>query len=168
MAEETKTERNMKFALAGESQARRKYKAFKEKAQEEGLEQAAKMFKAAEMGETAHSGYFLNKLNGVKSTSENLQGAIEGEKYEADQVYPAVIDDADEDGQADVKKYVGYVKTVEGEHAELFKGILDNLGDNEEAEYYVCGNCGHVHLSEAPEVCPVCGALKKSFKLVSL
>ena len=163
-----KTERNVKFALAGESQARRKYKAFKEKAQEEDLTQVAKLFKAAEMGETIHSGYFLNKLDGVKGTKENLQAAVDGESYEAENAYPAMIDDADEEGEADVKQYVGYVKTVEGEHANLFKEAMEDLGKNEEAEYYVCGNCGHVHLNEAPEVCPVCGAPKSGFKHVEL
>ncbi len=163
-----KTEKNVKFALAGESQARRRYKAFKEKAQEEDLTQIAKLFKAAEMGETIHSGYFLSKLDGVKGTKENLQVAIEGESYEAENAYPAMIDEADEEGEADVKQYVGYVKTVEGEHAELFKKAQEELGENEKVEYYVCGSCGHIHSNEVPEVCPVCGAPKSRFKHVEL
>ena len=41
------TTENLKDALAGESQANRKYLAFSEKAQEEGFRQIARLFRAA-------------------------------------------------------------------------------------------------------------------------
>ena len=30
---------------------------------------------------------------------------------------------------------------------------------------YVCGRCGFIAFGQAPDVCPVCGALKKAFEL---
>ncbi len=167
MAEESQTERDMKFALAGESQARRKYKAFGEKAKEEGYTQVAKLFKAAEMGETIHSGYFLNKLGQVKKTKENLQAAVDGETYEANKVYPAMMDDAEAEGREDVKTYVGFVRDVEALHARLFKEALDNLGKNKEVDYYICGGCGAVTEGK-PDKCPVCGAPGAKFVKVEI
>jgi rubrerythrin len=39
----------------------------------------------------------------------------------------------------------------------------DNLGKNEDVDYYVCSVCGMTVEKEAPEKCPVCGAAKKAF-----
>ena len=55
----TKTDENLKAAFAGESQANRLYLAFAKKAEEEGITQIAKLFKAAAESETVHA---LNHL----------------------------------------------------------------------------------------------------------
>ncbi|MCK7469035.1 MAG: rubrerythrin family protein [Desulfosudis oleivorans] len=51
----SKTEKNLKDAFAGESQANRKYLAFAQKAQTEGYPQVAKLFRAAAEAETVHA-----------------------------------------------------------------------------------------------------------------
>ncbi|NCC06097.1 MAG: rubrerythrin family protein, partial [Proteobacteria bacterium] len=51
----SKTTENLKEAFAGESQANRKYLAFAKKAEEEGLPQVAKLFRAAAHAETIHA-----------------------------------------------------------------------------------------------------------------
>ena len=35
-----------------------------------------------------------------------------------------------------------------------------------DTEYYVCRVCGYVSEDEAPERCPICGAVKGKFLLV--
>ena len=50
-----KTLDHLKEAFAGESQANRKYLAFSKKADEEGLPQAARLFRAAAEAETVHA-----------------------------------------------------------------------------------------------------------------
>jgi len=158
-----KTDKNLKDAFAGESQASRKYASFSKKAQKEGNEQVAKLFKAASTGEEYHARNHLRAMKGVGSTEENLKVAYAGETEEIDKMYPGMIDSAKEEAENEAETSFTWAMAVEKEHQGLFKEASDKLGDNEAAEYYVCGGCGHVHLNEAPEVCPVCGAPKSMF-----
>ena len=73
---------NLKEAVAGESQANRKYLAFAKKADGEGFNQVAKLFRAAAEAETVHAHNHLRVMGGVKSTKENIQEAVGGETYE--------------------------------------------------------------------------------------
>ena len=72
----SKTEKNLKDAFAGESQANRKYLAFAQKADTEGHAQVARLFRAAAAAETVHAHTHLRTLKGVKSTLENLKEAL--------------------------------------------------------------------------------------------
>ena len=51
----SKTQDNLMAAFAGESQANRKYLAFAQVADKEGLPQVAKLFRAAAAAETVHA-----------------------------------------------------------------------------------------------------------------
>jgi rubrerythrin len=94
----SKTEEFLKEAFAGESQANRKYLAFAAKADQEGYPQVARLFRAAAEAETVHAHSHLRALNGVKSTKENLQGAIDGETHEFKEMYPEMIEAAKAEG----------------------------------------------------------------------
>jgi len=59
----SKTTDNLKEAFAGESQANRKYLAFAKKADDEGLPQVAKLFRAAAAAETIHAHAHLRQMN---------------------------------------------------------------------------------------------------------
>ena len=82
----SKTEKNLKEAFAGESQANRKYLAFAKKADAEGHHQAAKLFRAAAAAETIHAHNHLNAMNGVGKNCDdgtgqascNWQNALQG------------------------------------------------------------------------------------------
>lgn len=158
-----KTRKDLEDAFAGESQANRKYLAYAKKADQEGNNQVAKMFRAAAQSETVHAHKHLSFLNGVGSSADNLNVAIKGETYETDNMYPSFRRDAESEGNSEVALYLNYIGRVEKEHADLYQELLDELGNNKGADYYVCGYCGHVHVNEAPEKCPVCGAPKKIF-----
>ena len=163
-----KTDKNLKDAFAGESQASRKYASFSKKAQDEGNEQIAKLFKAASLGEEHHARNHLKAMKGVGGTEENLQTAYAGETEEIDNMYPGMITSAKEEGASEAEQSFTWAMTVEKEHQGFFKKASEELGSNEIVEYYVCGNCGHVHLSEAPEECPVCGRPKSQFDHIEL
>ena len=75
----SRTIENLKDAFAGESQANRRYLAFAEKAEKEGLMQAAKLFRAAAEAETIHALNHLRIMGEIKSTVENLDAAVSGE-----------------------------------------------------------------------------------------
>ena len=59
-----------------------------------------------------------------------------------------------------------YANEVEKIHAALYKKALENLGKNEETDYYVCQVCGMTVEGAAPDECPVCKAKKQAFKKV--
>lgn len=163
----SQTEKNLKDAFAGESQANRKYLAFAQKAEEEGYPQAAKLFRAAAEAETIHAHSHLRVLNGVGTTAENLKEAIGGETYEFESMYPPMIKTAEEEGNQDAVKSFSLANAVEKIHAELYQSVLDNLDSPKDVDYYVCSVCGNTVEKEAPDTCPICGAKAKAFSKVN-
>ncbi|HBA54605.1 rubrerythrin family protein [Syntrophorhabdus aromaticivorans] len=157
------TEKNLKDAFAGESQANRKYLAFAKKAEEEGYRAVAKLFRAAAEAETVHAHNHLRELKGIKSTKENLEEAISGESYEFLTMYPAMIEEAKTEGNKGAQRSFHIANEVEKIHHTLYKKALDALGNNVDTDYYICKVCGYTAEGEAPETCPVCGAKKIAF-----
>jgi rubrerythrin len=159
----SKTEKNLKEAFAGESQANRKYLAFAKKAEDEGYRQVAKLFRAAAEAETVHAHNHLRELNGIKSTKENLEEAINGETFEFQKMYPAMIEEAKEEGNKLALRSFHLANEVEKVHAGFYKKALEALGKNKKVDYYICKVCGNTVEGEPPDVCPVCGAKKVAF-----
>jgi rubrerythrin len=162
----SKTDKNLQEAFAGESQANRKYLAFAKKADAEGYKQVAKLFRAAAEAETVHALNHLKELGGIKSTKENLTEAISGESHEFQSMYPQMIADAETEGFKGALRSFNLANEVEKIHAGLYQKAIEQLGNNEDVDYYVCQICGNTVEGEPPDKCPVCGALKKMFKKV--
>ncbi|NYT13661.1 MAG: rubrerythrin family protein [Candidatus Methanofastidiosa archaeon] len=161
-----KTKKNLMEAFAGESQANRKYLAFANKADQEGYPGVAKLFRAAAAAETVHAHAHLRALEGIKTTKDNLAEAISGETHEFVSMYPKMIDEAKEEGEKIAEKSFVFANEVEKIHANLYKKALDNLDHFPVKDYYVCSVCGYTVADEAPDKCPVCGAMKKAFNKV--
>ena len=163
----SKSEDNLKEAFAGESQANRKYQAFAAKADQEGVAQAARLFRAAAEAETVHAHAHLRALKGIKSTKENLQEAVAGETHEFKSMYPGMIETARAEGNKEAERSFNFANEVEKIHAGLYQQMLDNPDSAKDSySYYVCPVCGYTAEKEAPETCPVCGAKGKMFKKV--
>ena len=163
----TKTEQSLREAFAGESQANRKYLAFAAKADQEGYPQAARLFRAAAEAETVHAHAHLRVLNGIRSTKENLEEAIQGETHEFKSMYPEMIEAAKAEGQKAAERSFTYANAVEKIHADLYQALHDSLGKSaDNYPYYVCPVCGMTVEKEAPDTCPVCGAKGSVFKKV--
>ena len=161
-----KTKKNLMEAFAGESQANRKYLAFANKAAQEGYPGVAKLFRAAAAAETVHAHAHLRALGGINTTKDNLKEAISGETHEFVSMYPKMIDEAKIEGEKVAEKSFVFANEVEKIHAGLYKKAFDNMDNFPEKDYYVCGVCGYTVADEAPEKCPVCGAMKKAFNKV--
>ena len=159
----SKTENNLAEAFAGESQANRKYLAFAKKADEEGLTQVAKLFRAAAAAETVHAHAHLKVLGGIGSTAENLKEAVGGETHEFTAMYPKMIEEAKEEGNNEALMSFMYANAVEKIHAGLYKKAADAMAGLAETDYYVCNVCGNTVEGEAPDKCPVCGMDKSHF-----
>ncbi|MCF6154646.1 MAG: rubrerythrin family protein [Candidatus Brocadia sp.] len=158
---------NLKNAFAGESQANRKYLAFAKKADEEGFQQVAKLFRAAAEAETVHAHNHLRVMGGIKSTKENIQEAIGGETHEFTKMYPQMIEEAGKEGNKQALQSFEIASKVEKIHAGLYQKALQDLGKNETMDYYVCQVCGNTVEKTVPDKCPICGASKSMFTKIS-
>src|SRR5512142_522222 len=127
-----KTDENLKAAFAGESQANRLYTAFAKKAEEEGLPQTAKLFRAAAEAETVHALNHLRVMAQVKSTADNLGTAISGETYEFKKMYPDFLAEAKKEGNKAAAQSFDYANQVEQIHAKLYQKALDALKNKQE------------------------------------
>lgn len=152
----SQTEKNLKEAFAGESQANRRYLAFAHKAEQEGFKQAARLFRAAAEAETVHAHAHLRVLGGIKSTRENIGEAIAGETFEFKKMYPAMVEKAKAEGEKQAETSFDYANQVEKLHAALFENLLANLGQGRDVTYLVCPVCGNTVEERAPEKCPIC------------
>lgn len=162
----SKTLANLKDAFAGESQANRRYLAFARKAEEEGLAQIAKLFRAAAEAETVHALNHVRVMGNVKSTLENLATAVSGETYEFETMYPEYLNTAEKEGNRQAAWSFDVANKVEKIHAALFSKTIEALKTGKKlapVDYYVCGVCGNTVEGEAPERCPICGAPKERF-----
>ena len=95
----SKTEQNLKDAFAGESQANRRYLYFANKADVEGQNDVAALFRSTAEGETGHAHGHLEFLEQVGDpatglpiggTRLNLAAAIAGETHEYTDMYPGM------------------------------------------------------------------------------
>jgi rubrerythrin len=159
----SKTEKNLKDAFAGESQANRRYLAFAERAEDEFLHGVAKLFRAVAAAETVHAHKHLRTAGGVKATKENLQEALAGEMHEFKNMYPQMIAEAKEEGQKSAEISFTYANEVEKVHAALYQKALDAPDKYPVQDYYVCKVCGYTAAEAAPDKCPICGANQKAF-----
>ena len=132
----SQTEKNLKEAFAGESQANRRYLYFAQTADVEGYPDVAALFRSVAEGETGHAfGHFdFLKAAGdpvtgepVGTTAENLKSAIAGETYEYTEMYPGFAKTARDEGFEDVAEWLETLARAEKSHAGRFQQGLDSL-----------------------------------------
>jgi rubrerythrin len=162
------TAENLKEAFAGESQASTTYRAFAQKADQEGHRQAARLFRAASAAEVVHARNHLQAMDGVQSTEDNLKAAIKGENMEHVSMYPEFVEQAKTEGNAKAERTFDWARRVEIIHEGLYTAALEALqsGKAADKEIFVCQICGNTVEGEAPDKCPVCGAPKAQFMQV--
>ncbi|BHH86182.1 rubrerythrin family protein [Desulforhopalus sp. 52FAK] len=164
----TTTTDNLKEAFAGESQANQKYKAFAKRAEKDGFANIAKLFRTTAEAERIHAEGHLKALEMIASTAENLQSAIDGETFEFEEMYPPMLDKAQEDGHK-AKTMFKFAVDAEEVHAIIYKKALEavkNGVDMDVSDFQLCPVCGYIEVGSIPEKCPVCGAKGKVFVLV--
>jgi len=160
------TMENLQTAFAGESQARNKYLAFAQKAEQDGFANVAKLFRAAAEAETVHALGHFGAMGGVATTAENLKAAIAGETYEHEQMYPPMLEQAQKEGHRG-KAMIGMALKAEKVHAELYQRALEAVAagkDLTETEFYFCPGCGHIELGKPTQKCPICGAAPEKYR----
>ncbi len=164
---EEKTTENLRVAFAAESKALVRNRLFAEVADEEGYEQIGRLFRAVAEAESVHAKNALRMLGEMQTTEENLKVAFESETAAKDDYYPGFIKQAEADGRSNVALIFSRARDVEERHAQLYKGALDYLVNEQVVDYYVCTVCGFVAEKDAPDQCPICQAKKEAFKKVT-
>jgi rubrerythrin len=160
----TDTIKNLEDAFAGESQASQKYTAFAKKADRDGFANVARLFRAAAEAERIHAEGHLKALDGIGTTAENLQAAINGETYEYKEMYPPMHQQAMKE-EHKAKRMFGYAKEAEEVHAKLYAMALEavNQGKDLEVDFYLCPICGYIEFGKPTEACPICGTKPEKF-----
>ena len=130
------TEQNLKDAFAGESQANRRYLYFANKADVEGYNDVATVFRSTAEGETGHAHGHLDYLAVVGDpatglpiggTDSNLKAAIAGETHEYTDMYPGMAKTAREEGFEEIADWFETLAKAERSHANRFQKALDGL-----------------------------------------
>jgi rubrerythrin len=133
----TKTHENLKYAFAGESQANRRYLYFAAKADVEGYNDVAAVFRSTAEGETGHAHGHLEYLEQVGDpvtgepigpTDKNLRSAIAGETHEYTDMYPGMVKVAREEGFDEIADWFERLAKAERSHANRFQKALESLG----------------------------------------
>ena len=132
----SKTEQSLKDAFAGESQANRRYLYFAAKADIEGFNDAAAVFRSTAEGETRHAHGHLEYLEAsgdpatgmpFGSTDANLKTAIAGETHEYTDMYPGMAKTAREEGFDEIADWFETLAKAERSHANRFQKMLNEL-----------------------------------------
>ncbi|WP_334187650.1 rubrerythrin family protein [Noviherbaspirillum sp.] len=134
----SRTEANLKAAFAGESQANRRYLYFANKADIEGQNDVAALFRSTAEGETGHAHGHLEYLETVGdpatglpigSSRQNLQAAVAGETHEYTDMYPGMAKAAREEGFDEIADWFETLAKAERSHANRYQKALDALVD---------------------------------------
>lgn len=132
----TKTEENLKAAFAGESQANRRYLYFAQKADVEGYNDVAAVFRSTAEGETGHAHGHLEYLEEVGDpatgepigdTASNLRASVAGETHEYTDMYPGMAKEAREEGFDEIATWFETLAKAERSHAGRFQKALDDI-----------------------------------------
>ena len=167
----TKTEKNLREAFAGESEARNKYEFFASKAKKEGYEKIAEYFQETADNEKEHAEVWYKLLEGIGPTTDNLSAAAAGESYEWKDMYKRMAIEAREEGFDEIADRMDKIADVEKSHEERYltiKTVLDSghVFKKDDEIMWRCRKCGHIHFAkEAPNKCPICGHEQGFFEI---
>lgn len=179
----TQTVEDLKAAYIGESTASAKYAAYADKAAEEGFTKVSKLFRATSKSESIHAanhkavleqiGEAVPKVTpkfDVKTTSENLQDAIDGESYEVATMYPEMLKNVNKSKITIAGISFNYAFETEKNHKKLYTKALEALKAGNESslsgQYAICSTCGNTYDSNVPNRCGICMTGKDRFIMI--
>ena len=181
----TKTEKNLLTAFAGESQARNRYTYFASKARKEGFRQIADIFEETANQEKEHAKRLFKFLEGgeveftasfpagvIADTITNLKESAGGENYEWTEMYPGFAKVAREEGFEEIAKVFEAIAVAEKQHEKRYLALMNNIEKGrvfarDEEVTWRCLNCGYLHEgTEAPDSCPACAHPRDHFELL--
>lgn len=174
------TAMNLRSAFGGESMAHMRYLIWAERADSDGFPNVARLFRAVSRAEQAHAtGHFRAMGDvagafavtagggfGLGGTSENLAGAIEGETFEIEEMYPAYLAVAQAQDEQGAVRSMNFAISAEKIHAAMYtqaKEAADAGKDVKLGPIQVCTVCGHTLEGDVPDRCPICRATRDRY-----
>jgi rubrerythrin len=157
---------DLEKAFTNESQTSVKYLSFAKKAEQEGLREIAKLFKAASEAERIHARNHLRAMEVKRNSMDNIKVSIDEKVRAIEQMYHPMLEHAKEEGDHWSVKSFCYAYEAGKVVAKLFEDTLMNSGEEKKVDYFVCKVCGLIVENEVPEKCPLCGSQKKVFKRI--
>ena len=126
----SKTEKNLRSALSGESQARNSYVFFAERARKENLPLIADVFLEIAQNEEEHARHFFQFLGGPQDTARNLETSAQKEHEEHSIFYPEFARTAREEGFEAIAEFFEEMIQVEKRHEEICRELGKTLAGN--------------------------------------
>ncbi len=170
----TKTEKNLKAAFAGESEARNRYTWYARIARGEGYHYIAKIFEETATNEMYHALEEITLLKGSPNTAANLKEAVFGEKVESEEMYPRFANEAELEGNKAASILFTQIAKIESEHKKRFEKLLDmveagSVFKRDQPIKWKCGVCGYTYKGlEPPNKCPYCKHQKEYYEPANL
>ncbi len=127
---ESKTEKNLLAAFAGESQARNTYCFYAEVARKAGYSLVADVFDEIAANEVEHARYFFDFLGKAQETPKNLETAMQKEHAEHTTFYPEFAKNAREEGFLKIAESFEQMSKVEKRHEEICRNLLKYLNEH--------------------------------------
>jgi rubrerythrin len=172
----------LRSAYGGESMAHMRYLIWGDVAEKEGMPNTARLFRAIAYAEWAHADNHFRELRdqkgdytvpagavfGIGKTVENLQGAIDGELHEVEQMYPVYLETARFQNEKGAERAFHFALEAEKIHVDLFQKAQNAAMEKKDFEIgpiHICPVCGYTGTDPAPDACPVCGVKKEMFKI---
>jgi rubrerythrin len=158
----SKTEKNLRDAVAGESLARNRYSYYAIMAEKEGYRYIAKIFEEIAENEKYHAMEELKLLMGDRDTLTNLKEAVAGEQYEFDDMYPRYATEAEVEGNRAATVLFKQISKIERQHYDRFKKLLElveagKVFQRDAPIKWKCSICGYAYDGlEPPKRCPYC------------
>jgi rubrerythrin len=158
----SKTENNLKEAFTGESIARNRYSYFAEMAIKDGYRYIAKIFEEIAENEKYHALEELKLLLGERDTLTNLREAVQGEKYEFEEMYPRFATEAEVEDNRQATVLFQQISKIEQQHFKRFTKLLEMVESGkvfrrDSPIKWKCSICGYTYDGlEPPKRCPYC------------
>lgn len=174
------TAANLRSAHGGESMAYMRYRTWGEHAKKEGFPNVGRLFEAIAYAERVHATNHFKELKdvegdylvaamagfGLGTTEENLGGAVAGENFEIEQMYPSYIAVSEMQKETGATRSMKWAWEAEKIHSQMFSEARNQVRRGQDIDVdkiQICGVCGYTAYGEAPDVCPICGAKKDRF-----
>lgn len=171
----------LRSAYGGESMAHMRYLSWGNLAEKEGFANIARLFRGIAYAEQVHADNHFRELKGsigdytvaagavfgIGTLAENLQGAINGELHEVEQMYPVYLQTAQFQDEKGAHRSFHFALEAEKIHADLFAKAQEAAKEGKDMQFSsvnVCPVCGHTVLDAIPDACPVCGVKKEMYK----
>jgi rubrerythrin len=142
----------LEAAFAGESMAHMRYLIFAEKAENHGLPNLTRLFRAIAYAERVHATNHYRELGNIKDAAGNLQTCIHGENFEVNEMYPVYNNAAKFQGEAGTVRSTHCVLEAGKIHEAIYRAAEDTVEKDGDPTL------------DTVHICPVCGAKDELFK----